>query len=50
MTGLMYKVEVSAVGEVRDSDGNLLSAEPVTAEFEISEEQLRELQKSGMVA
>lgn len=43
----MYKIEITAVGEVRDKDGNLLSAEPITSEIVVSESQLRELQEAS---
>lgn len=29
-----YKLVITAVGEVRDKDGNLISSEPVEATFE----------------
>lgn len=44
MSGLMFEVKITAVGEVRDKDGNLISAEPVEFVQTMSEQQLRELQ------
>jgi hypothetical protein len=43
MTGQMYEIKVTAVGEVRDSDGNLISAEPVEMTKTVTEQELREL-------
>jgi hypothetical protein len=40
----MYRVTITAVGEVRDKDGNLISSEPVEAQMDVTEQQLRELQ------
>lgn len=39
----MYQLVFTAVGEVRDKDGNLLSAEPVKFEHEVPESHLREM-------
>lgn len=41
----MYEVVVTAVGEVRDADGNLISSEPVEARMELTAEQVAELTK-----
>lgn len=40
----MYRLTIQATGEVRDQDGNLISSEPVEAEIDVTEQQLRELQ------
>lgn len=42
-TPLLFKVEITAEGQVHDADGNLLSSSPVTAEMELTAEQLVEL-------
>jgi hypothetical protein len=39
----MYEITITAVGEVRDADGNLISAEPVEAKMEVTADQLAEL-------
>lgn len=39
----MYQVVVSAVGEVRDAEGNLVSSEPVEATFHLTADEIREL-------
>jgi hypothetical protein len=36
----MYEVVVSAVGEVRDAGGNLVSSEPIEATMHLTAEQL----------
>jgi hypothetical protein len=43
MTGQMYEIVLTATGEVRDADGNLISAEPVEATWQVTAEQLAEL-------
>lgn len=43
MTQQMYQITVTATGEVRDADGNLISAEPVEATMEVTADQLAEL-------
>jgi len=43
MTGQMYELVLKATGEVRDVDGNLVSAEPVEATFRVTEEELAAL-------
>lgn len=45
MTGLMYEVKITAIGEVRDADGNLLSAEPVEFVQTMTEQELRAFQE-----
>jgi hypothetical protein len=49
MTGLMFEVKITAVGEVRDKDGNLLSSEPLETTMVVNQQQLDELQKGGLV-
>lgn len=55
---MMFKVKISATGEVRDKDGNLLSSSPVEgemvvsasdlkAQFDLTDDQIRELSESG---
>lgn len=39
----LYKFVVTAQGEVRDADGNLISSEPIEAEMTLTAEQVREL-------
>jgi hypothetical protein len=39
----MYEVTIVATGEVRDADGNLVSAEPIEAKAVITEKQARAL-------
>jgi hypothetical protein len=39
----LYELAISAVGEVRDADGNLVSTEPVEATITVTEAQLRAL-------
>lgn len=36
----LFHVKVTAVGEVRDKDGNLVSSEPVNIETEMTEAEL----------
>jgi hypothetical protein len=43
MTTQMFEVVISAVGEVRDAEGNLISAEPVTATMHVTAEELAAL-------
>lgn len=38
-----YEIKVTASGEVRDADGNLISTEPVEATFVVDEHQLKTL-------
>jgi len=39
----MYAMKITAVGEVRDADGNLVSSEPVGATINVTESELRAL-------
>jgi hypothetical protein len=39
----MYSIAVTATGEVRDAEGNLISSTPVEATMQVTEEQLAEL-------
>lgn len=39
----MYAITVTATGEVRDAEGNLLSSEPIESTIEVTEEQAVEL-------
>jgi hypothetical protein len=41
MTGQMYAVKVSAIGEVRDAEGNLVSSEPVESTIICTEAEAR---------
>lgn len=41
MTGLTFAVKITAIGEVRDKDGNLVSAEPVEFNQTMTEQELR---------
>lgn len=41
--GQMYELRLTAQGEVRDADGNLVSSEPVEATFVVDEQQLKAL-------
>lgn len=41
MSQQMYEVVITAVGEVRDAEGNLISSEPVEFRQEMSEDDLR---------
>jgi hypothetical protein len=43
MSELVFRVEVTATGEVRDKDGNLISSEPYTGTKEVTATQLREM-------
>lgn len=45
MTEQMFEVKITAVGEVRDKDGNLLSSEPIEMTKIVSESELRALQE-----
>lgn len=40
MTGQLYEMTITAQGEVRDADGNLVSSEPITATQTITHEQM----------
>lgn len=39
----LYEIAVTATGEVRDADGNLISSTPVESRITVTEEQLAEL-------
>ena len=39
----LYELAITASGEVRDADGNLISSEPVEARMTVTAEQLAEL-------
>lgn len=39
----MYELAITANGEVRDADGNLIRSEPIEAKLQVTEEQLREI-------
>lgn len=39
--GKLYEMRITATGEVRDKDGNLISAEPVEATAVVTEDQAR---------
>lgn len=43
MTGQLYEVLVTATGEVRDADGNLISTEPIEARMVVTEDEARAL-------
>lgn len=47
MTEQMYKVTVSAMGEVRDADGNLISSEPIEAVMTVNESEAKALGYKG---
>lgn len=38
-----YALKITAQGEVRDADGNLISSEPVEATLTLTADQVREL-------
>jgi hypothetical protein len=38
---MLFEVKITAVGEVRDADGNLISAEPVEFVQTMTEQELR---------
>jgi hypothetical protein len=43
----MYEVKISAMGEVRDADGNLVSSEPVEATMLVDEQQAKALREGN---
>lgn len=47
MAGQMYQMTVTAIGEVRDADGNLVSAEPIEAITTLTQEQYDQLTKEN---
>jgi hypothetical protein len=40
----MFEVRISAMGEVRDAEGNLISSEPVEATLTVTADELRAIQ------
>lgn len=40
MPGQLYEMRITAVGEVRDADGNLISSEPIETVQILTEEQV----------
>ena len=40
MTDQLYEMTITAVGEVRDADGNLVSSEPIESKQTITHEQM----------
>jgi hypothetical protein len=43
---ISFKVKITAVGEVRDKDGNLISSEPIEIEQVMTEDELK---ASGLI-
>lgn len=43
MSQPLYAVKIQAQGEVRDSEGNLISSEPVEATLTLTADQIRAL-------
>lgn len=43
MAGQMFEVNIAAIGEVRDADGNLISSEPITATLHVTADELAAL-------
>ena len=43
MSDLRFEVKITAVGEVRDADGNLISSEPVEATLNLTADEVRAL-------
>jgi hypothetical protein len=43
MTEQMFEIKISATGEVRDADGNLVSSEPVEATMTVTESEAKTL-------
>jgi hypothetical protein len=39
----LYELAITAAGEVRDADGNLVSSSPVETRITVTDAQLREL-------
>lgn len=44
MTDAMYQVKITAIGEVRDAEGNLIETIPIETTKIVSETELREMQ------
>lgn len=40
MSNMAYKLAITATAEIRDADGNLVSAEPVESTIRVTQEQL----------
>lgn len=40
---VLYEVTITATGEVRDADGNLISSQPIEATAILTEEQVQAL-------
>jgi len=47
MTGQLYEIAVTATGEVRDAEGNLISSTPVEMTRIVTQEELDELLKEN---
>lgn len=43
MSQQLFEVVVTAVGEVRDAEGNLISSEPIEARMNLTADQIAEL-------
>ena len=43
MSEQMYEVRITAAGEVRDADGNLVSSEPIEATMTVTESEAKAL-------
>lgn len=43
MPGQLYEMRITATGEVRDADGNLISSEPIETVQILTEEQVQAL-------
>jgi len=43
VTVQLYELAITATAEIRDADGNLVSADPIASTIEVTEAQLREL-------
>lgn len=43
MTGQLYEVVVTATGEVRDANGNLISTQPIETRMVVTEDEARAL-------
>jgi hypothetical protein len=41
--GQLYEIAVTATGEVRDAEGNLISSTPVESKITVTQEELDEL-------
>lgn len=42
-----YELKITASGEVRDADGNLISSEPLSQTVTLTADQVRELKENG---